>query len=146
MKMSCFVVNVRAVGRQIVKKPVAVYKNSLLNFFKGHVCVAYLSDSSHSDQNDPLKRTWRLLKTDFKESIEKLNDPFKDYHPKSVFPEHCDVLIVGGGIIGSSIAYWLKQRTRDGLRVVVVEKDTTVNTNKYNSSEVGIYKFNGVPP
>ncbi|CAH1389191.1 unnamed protein product [Nezara viridula] len=41
-------------------------------------------------------------------------------------PKHCDVLIIGGGCMGSSIAYWLKQRALEGLRVVVVEKDPTV--------------------
>ncbi|KAM8927616.1 FAD-dependent oxidoreductase domain-containing protein 1 [Pelodytes ibericus] len=42
-------------------------------------------------------------------------------------PEQADVVIVGGGVIGWSIAYWLKQKEgrRGGLRVVVVEKDPT---------------------
>lgn len=40
------------------------------------------------------------------------------------FPRHCDILIVGGGIIGCSVAYWIKQRGHDnGLEVVLVEKD-----------------------
>ncbi|KAL0183013.1 hypothetical protein M9458_022388, partial [Cirrhinus mrigala] len=42
-------------------------------------------------------------------------------------PERADVVIVGGGVVGWSIAYWLKrkERVRDGLRVLVVEKDPT---------------------
>ncbi|XP_016295969.1 FAD-dependent oxidoreductase domain-containing protein 1-like [Sinocyclocheilus anshuiensis] len=42
-------------------------------------------------------------------------------------PERADVVIVGGGVVGWSIAYWLKMkaRVRDGLRVLVVEKDPT---------------------
>lgn len=42
-------------------------------------------------------------------------------------PERADIVIVGGGVIGWSIAYWLKkkERIRDGVRVVVVEKDPT---------------------
>lgn len=43
-------------------------------------------------------------------------------------PERADVVIVGGGIIGWSIAFWLKQKeeNRESLKVVVVEKDPTV--------------------
>lgn len=43
-------------------------------------------------------------------------------------PERADIVIVGGGVMGWSIAYWLKQkeRVRGGVKVVVVEKDLTV--------------------
>lgn len=137
--MSSLVGNLTTLGRQIVKNPVKVYKNSVLNFFKGHICVVYQPFSSSSDTEDPIQRTWRIIKSDIKRGVQKLNDPFQEYHENSIFPEHCDVLIVGGGIMGSSIAYWLKQRALDGLRVVVVEKDTTVNTDKNNVLEVGIH-------
>uniref|UniRef100_A0A3P8STJ2 FAD-dependent oxidoreductase domain-containing protein 1 n=1 Tax=Amphiprion percula TaxID=161767 RepID=A0A3P8STJ2_AMPPE len=42
-------------------------------------------------------------------------------------PERADIVIVGGGVVGWSIAYWLKQKemVRGGVRVVVVEKDPT---------------------
>ncbi|XP_053547515.1 FAD-dependent oxidoreductase domain-containing protein 1 [Bombina bombina] len=41
-------------------------------------------------------------------------------------PERADVVIVGGGVLGWSVAYWLKQKSRrDALRVVVVERDPT---------------------
>ncbi|XP_070621230.1 FAD-dependent oxidoreductase domain-containing protein 1 [Erythrolamprus reginae] len=42
-------------------------------------------------------------------------------------PEHCDVVIVGGGIIGWSIAYWLKikETRRNAMRVIVIERDDT---------------------
>lgn len=42
------------------------------------------------------------------------------------WPGTCDVLVVGGGAVGSSAAYHLKERARDDLSVVVVEQDSTV--------------------
>uniref|UniRef100_A0A0C9PW55 Foxred1 protein n=1 Tax=Fopius arisanus TaxID=64838 RepID=A0A0C9PW55_9HYME len=41
------------------------------------------------------------------------------------YPSHVDVVIIGGGAMGSSIAYWLKKMSNGGLSVVVVEKDPT---------------------
>ncbi|XP_035998654.1 FAD-dependent oxidoreductase domain-containing protein 1 [Fundulus heteroclitus] len=40
-------------------------------------------------------------------------------------PETADIVIVGGGVVGWSIAYWLKQKERlpRGMRVLVVERD-----------------------
>ncbi|XP_023246545.1 FAD-dependent oxidoreductase domain-containing protein 1 [Copidosoma floridanum] len=40
-----------------------------------------------------------------------------------IFPNHCDIVIIGGGAIGSSVAYFTKLLGNKSLRVVVVEKD-----------------------
>lgn len=45
-------------------------------------------------------------------------------------PSHCDVAIIGGGAVGSSIAYWLRNRIHNGLNVVVIEKDKCVSEVK----------------
>lgn len=64
----------------------------------------------------PIKKSFDLL------GITGRNDP--KTHTNLFFPRHCDILIVGGGIMGCSIAYWLKQRGHDnGLNVIVVEQD-----------------------
>lgn len=47
---------------------------------------------------------------------------------KNDFPSKCDVIIVGGGGMGSSIAYHLKGRVRDDLQIVVLERDKTYET------------------
>lgn len=57
--------------------------------------------------------------------------PGSDWFPIEVNPnlppERADIVIVGGGVMGWSIAYWLKKKEKrqGGLRVVVVEKDPT---------------------
>lgn len=44
----------------------------------------------------------------------------------SAWPRSCDVLVVGGGAVGSSSAYHLTQRAGKDLSVVVLEQDFTV--------------------
>ncbi|XP_069894390.1 FAD-dependent oxidoreductase domain-containing protein 1 [Dipodomys merriami] len=49
------------------------------------------------------------------------------YDTSHLPPEHADVVVVGGGVIGLSVAYWLKklEKKRDAIRVLVVERDST---------------------
>ncbi|XP_034521944.1 FAD-dependent oxidoreductase domain-containing protein 1 isoform X3 [Ailuropoda melanoleuca] len=49
------------------------------------------------------------------------------YNTSHLPPEHSDVVIVGGGVIGLSVAYWLKrlEKRRGAIRVLVVERDHT---------------------
>lgn len=67
-----------------------------------------------------------VLLNDDRETV--IVDPPEEGH---IFPAHCDILIIGGGAIGSSCAYWLKERAKEGLHVVVVEKDKTVSEIKF---------------
>ncbi|KAI4790906.1 hypothetical protein KUCAC02_034327 [Chaenocephalus aceratus] len=62
-------------------------------------------------------------------------------------PERADVVIVGGGVIGWSIAYWIKQkeRLRGGVRVVVVEKDPTYSQASTVLSAGGIRQQFSLP-
>lgn len=97
----------------------------------------------------PVRRTGRILKNDMQrvgnwvqdkvDFFRKINPPQKRYSAPietidnfiqnredvTLFQSHCDVLVIGGGGVGSSIAYWLKKRAGEGLNVVVVEKDPT---------------------
>lgn len=93
---------------------------------------------------NPINRTFRLLKNDMKKvrnfilpssNKEIIKPPetldIRDFansqSENTEFQSNCDVLIIGGGGVGASIAYWLKKRAFDGLNVVVLEKDPTVN-------------------
>ncbi|XP_048417980.1 FAD-dependent oxidoreductase domain-containing protein 1 isoform X2 [Stegostoma tigrinum] len=66
-------------------------------------------------------------------------------HPQTpgLPPEWADIVIVGGGVIGWSTAYWLKKKEaiREGVRVVVIEKDPTEHLNVVNEDPVDI-QFN----
>lgn len=44
---------------------------------------------------------------------------------EDIFPHYVDVVIIGGGIMGSSVAYWMKHKAQEGLRILVVERDQT---------------------
>nr|XP_056716854.1 FAD-dependent oxidoreductase domain-containing protein 1 [Euleptes europaea] len=65
---------------------------------------------------------------DFRTKLKEAH-PGSDWNPlgisKGLPPERADIVIVGGGVIGWSIAFWLKMREphREAIRVVVVERD-----------------------
>ncbi|XP_071529920.1 FAD-dependent oxidoreductase domain-containing protein 1-like [Panulirus ornatus] len=52
----------------------------------------------------------------------------RDSSDERAWPNACDVLVVGGGAVGSSVAYHLKERAREDLSVIVVEQDSTYKT------------------
>lgn len=98
----------------------------------------------------PFKRTFRVLGNDMKTAKNKVqsfiasvqgireaaNQAAKSPYRDGIFPEHNDIVIIGGGAIGSSIAYWLKQRAPNALTITVIEKDPSVNQNVYSWGQV----------
>uniref|UniRef100_A0A914W269 FAD-dependent oxidoreductase domain-containing protein 1 n=1 Tax=Plectus sambesii TaxID=2011161 RepID=A0A914W269_9BILA len=63
-----------------------------------------------------------------------------------LFPYEADFLIIGGGIVGSSVAWWLKQRLRDeDLSVVVVENDDTFKRSSTILAAGGIRQQFSIP-
>ncbi|XP_076454623.1 FAD-dependent oxidoreductase domain-containing protein 1-like [Babylonia areolata] len=61
---------------------------------------------------------WTILREEFKGAAQGTN--IEEAVP---VPRETDVLVVGGGAVGSSVAYWLKQRNPKGMAVTVVERD-----------------------
>ncbi|KAM3830483.1 FAD-dependent oxidoreductase domain-containing protein 1 [Vipera latastei] len=61
-------------------------------------------------------------------NLQNLKSSFNSVLPaRDLPPEQADVVIVGGGIIGWSIAYWLKAKEsrRNAIQVLVIERDNT---------------------
>lgn len=74
----------------------------------------------------PNKTLTKHILPDFNGMVEMLGT----HEPNSkIFPSHVDICIIGGGAIGSSIAYFLKERAKHGLNIAVVEKDKTVSAD-----------------
>jgi len=90
---------------------------------------------------NPLKRVYRLFMNDMK-NLRKGRFIIPD---EEFFPSFCDVVIIGGGAIGSSIAFWLKQRVGKGLKVVVVEQDPTYAQASTTLSAGGIRQQFSLP-
>ena len=90
---------------------------------------------------DPLARTWGIIKDDILEMIGKVqhlplitgkksSSAEFEHFKRQIFPEHCDVVVIGGGLAGVACAYYLQEATKDGLRIAVIEKDLTVSYNR----------------
>lgn len=63
-------------------------------------------------------------------------------HPDPRPPDEADVVVVGGGVLGWSVAYWLKVlegwRRKHGMRVLVVERDPMV---RHPLSRAGLWPW-----
>ncbi|XP_071068509.1 FAD-dependent oxidoreductase domain-containing protein 1 isoform X7 [Dasypus novemcinctus] len=62
-------------------------------------------------------------------------------------PEQADVVIVGGGVLGLSVAYWLKrlEKRQGAIRVLVVERDHTYSQASTGLSVGGIRQQFSLP-
>ncbi|XP_057677902.1 FAD-dependent oxidoreductase domain-containing protein 1 [Corythoichthys intestinalis] len=93
------------------------------------------------------------LEAKLSDSRKKLTDalPGSTWSPLDINPdlppERTDIVIVGGGVVGWSVAYWLKKKEgiRGGLKVVVVEKDTTYSQASTVLSAGGIRQQFSLP-
>ncbi|XP_017757907.1 PREDICTED: FAD-dependent oxidoreductase domain-containing protein 1 [Eufriesea mexicana] len=83
---------------------------------------------SNSTKLKKLKNSLTSIKDAF--VVRDVDDILIDWMGRPpIIPQYCDVVIIGGGVIGSSIAYWLRKRVySDDFRVIVVEKDPMYTT------------------
>ncbi|ROT72781.1 hypothetical protein C7M84_008826 [Penaeus vannamei] len=114
-----------------------------------------------SHEDNPVRRTFNILSDDVKgyfglsgktqpsdpsdapKNTEEKNHKSKD--AEKIWPSFCDVLVIGGGAVGSSVAYHLKERALRGLNVVVVEEDSTYKRASTVLSVGGIRQQFSVP-
>jgi len=66
---------------------------------------------------------------DYKDPVEFLRKELKQFGTEVTLPvpRETDICVVGGGLVGLSVAYWLKQRNPKGFNLAVVEKDPSVS-------------------
>ncbi|XP_060536227.1 FAD-dependent oxidoreductase domain-containing protein 1-like [Cylas formicarius] len=87
--------------------------------------LLHTSASVFKETENPILRTFRILGT-LKRKRPKESSPKFSILPQDLCPTDVDIAIIGGGAIGSSIAYWLKEKTNEtALNIVVIEKDPT---------------------
>ncbi|KRX16958.1 FAD-dependent oxidoreductase domain-containing protein 1 [Trichinella nelsoni] len=126
-----------------------LHKSSILNYDD------YTNKSFYDIGEHPYKRVWEITKLDFQRNRIRYNQAKYDYYKrrgkltnmmKSVYdlellPMECTVAIIGGGLVGSACAWWIKQRIRDDdLKVVVIEADSTFSISSTILSPGGIWQ------
>ncbi|CAD6190208.1 unnamed protein product [Caenorhabditis auriculariae] len=134
------------------------FGNNITALFLKGIALQYAT--SNMPGEDVMKRTWHGLTYDFRRwkrrYDEARKDAFKRRHPiahmkhsvldQEVFPFRAEILIIGGGLTGSSTAYWLKERFRDeDFKVVVIEDNDTFPANSSLLSTGGITQQFAIP-
>ncbi|XP_063750469.1 FAD-dependent oxidoreductase domain-containing protein 1 isoform X2 [Eleginops maclovinus] len=111
----------------------------------GHLTLCKSLSTGRALRNDFFKDLEAQLAAARQKALDAL--PGSGWSPvemnRGLPPERTDVVIVGGGVIGWSVAYWIKQKEkrRGGVNVVVVEKDPTEHLHVLNEDPVDL-QFN----
>ena len=83
--------------------------------------------SKKYDRKVPMAHTERLTWSELKTEMEIARSDWGQVACKSgaerQIPRETDVAIIGGGLVGTATAYWLRLLSKETLRVVVIERD-----------------------
>ncbi|XP_005725448.1 FAD-dependent oxidoreductase domain-containing protein 1 [Pundamilia nyererei] len=118
-------------------------------WLNGHLSLCQSFSTGTSLRNDFFKDLETHMEAMRKKAMDAL--PGSSWTPLEINPnlppERADIVIVGGGVMGWSIAYWLKQKemVRGGVRVLVVEKDPTYSQASTVLSAGGIRQQFSLP-
>ncbi|CAL8139548.1 unnamed protein product [Orchesella dallaii] len=83
--------------------------------------------------DEPFERAVKIFTHDIRSIYDKTQPPLLD------FSAHVDILVIGGGILGSAIAYFIKERTpRTGVSLMVVDKDQSFSKSATAMSVGGL--------
>ncbi|CAH2104779.1 unnamed protein product [Euphydryas editha] len=108
---------------------------NISNFFIKNIQKSIKFSRQYAKSTHPFTKTWSLINEEIKSGFKQQTD----------YPQHADVVIIGGGFIGSSVAYWLKTRAGEGLSVAVIEKDTAYEMSQNINSHGFITQHYSLP-
>ncbi|KAK8772141.1 FAD-dependent oxidoreductase domain-containing protein 1-like [Amblyomma americanum] len=97
--------------------------------------------SSSVGEISPERRVFNIFRDEFRGYFK----PKGSEVPEPLFPKEVDILVVGGGIMGSSVAYWLKQRAPESFSLAVLERDLTYTRSSTVLSVGGIRQQFSLP-
>ncbi|XP_044750384.1 FAD-dependent oxidoreductase domain-containing protein 1 isoform X2 [Coccinella septempunctata] len=119
-----------------------VTRSSVSAVYKRTICCSNILYKKK--RINPILRTWNVLKGDFQNMAPNFQD--NELRVLNSFPSHTDILVIGGGIMGTSVAYWLREKSGvRGVNVTVVEKDPTFSKSSTVLSVGGLRQQFSLP-
>ncbi|VDO92754.1 unnamed protein product [Soboliphyme baturini] len=88
-----------------------------------------------------MKRRYLLAKYDYYKRRGRLTYALKSVIDEELIPVECTFAIIGGGLVGSAVAFWIKERLRDDdMRLIVLEADSKFAESTTVLSPGGIWQ------